>query len=46
MSEKTKTKNQSPSIFNPLETLVLLSTFIFTEQFERNQGLDGVAASL
>jgi len=39
-------KKQKPSIFNALESFVLLSTFIFTEQFDRNLDLDGVAPSL
>ena len=39
-------KKQKPSIFNALESFVLLSTFIFTEQFDRNLDLDGVAPSI
>ena len=35
-----------PSIFNALESFVLLSTFIFTEQFDRNLDLGGVEQSL
>ena len=35
-----------PSIFNALESLTLLTTFIFTEQFDRNLDLEGVEQSL
>lgn len=35
-----------PSFFNALESFVLLSTFIFTEQFDRNLDLGGVEQSL
>ena len=35
-----------PSIFNSLESLALLTTFIFTEQFDQNLDLDGVEQSL
>ena len=39
-------KSIKPSIFNALESLTLLTTFIFTEQFDRNLDLDGVDQSL